>query len=82
VFVGNNSFSAFAALQHFWSPTVSSALDVSYGQQGANHDWKGGANLVWSPVSGFSAGATVFYTTGTTNPNGVWTGRLSLTRSW
>ena len=62
-----------AALQHYWTPTVSQAIYGSYmkTEYGAaslatlmTSDWKEvrvGTNLVWSPVKGFGIGAELMY---------------------
>jgi hypothetical protein len=78
----NNTWSAFAGFQHFWSATVSSGLDISYANDAAGNDyWQGGASLVWAPVSGFSAGLYGFYAQSGSAP-GAWTGQIALVREW
>jgi hypothetical protein len=86
-FVGGGSdyytnWSAFASFQHFWSPTLSSAITGSYLNDGDDSNtWAVGGNLVWAPVSGFEASAQVYYI-GYEGDGGEWKGRLRLKRSW
>jgi hypothetical protein len=53
------SWMALVSFQHFWAANLSSAISFSYHQDapgGAGATWDSAVNLVWSPVSGFSAG--------------------------
>jgi len=82
--LGQATWSAFASFQHFWSPTLSSAITGSYSNNTvtANSAWAAGANLVWAPVSGFSATLQGTYTVNNTANTGVWAGKIALKRSW
>ncbi len=84
-------WSALASFQHFWTPTLSSAVTFDY------YNTTGGAttvsynpnksayqiygNLVWSPVTGFYAGVEGGYTKVSTT-SGAWSAKIRLKRSW
>lgn len=85
---GQTSWTAFASFQHFWTAQLSSAITASYAK---NTDtdvsgWAAGANLVWAPVSGFSAKLEGVYTapisTAPAGTDGSWTAKVALKRSW
>ena len=81
----SNNWSVFASFQHFWSPTLSSALTGSYGSTDSgsgSNTWGVGANLVWAPVAGFSAKLEGTYTKASTASQGTWAGKVALKRSW
>ena len=54
---GETMWTAFASFQHYFSPTVSAALTGTYASDSTagSTAWGIGANLVWAPVTGFSA---------------------------
>jgi hypothetical protein len=80
---GTTQWSAFASFQHFWSPTLSSALTGAVYDPGPGATtWALGGNLVWAPVSGFEASGQVVYQSIAGASPGAWTGRLRLKRSW
>jgi Porin subfamily len=67
------SYSAFAGLLHYWTPTVRQGLFGGYGvvDQGRAAvsattasrftQWQVGSNVIWSPVAGLDIGAEVQY---------------------
>jgi hypothetical protein len=76
---------ASASFLHFWSPTVSSAVGVTYQNRswvtaGANR-WQAAINLVWAPVTGFSAGGEVGWTKVDGSPD-LWAAKIRVDRSW
>ncbi len=88
---GANNWSAFASFQHFWSPTLSSAITGTFastdavngrGAAGSTSAWGVGANLVWAPVSGFAATLEGTYVKHSSLNNGDWAARVILKRSW
>ena len=83
-------WSAAASFQHFWAPNLSSAITWGYYDQSAaagavavaantGYDLRG--NLVWAPVTGFSAGVEGLYKkiSGTSS---TWDVLVRLQRSW
>jgi hypothetical protein len=83
-------WSFLASFQHFWTPTLSSAVDFDYySQTGSTYSptyvnsngWEIFGNLVWAPVSGFSAGIDVGYAKINTT-SGVWKAKIRLERDW
>jgi hypothetical protein len=82
---GQASWSAFASFQHFWTAQLSSAITGSYSSNTVSgvNQWAAGANLVWAPVSGFSAKLEGVYTAApSTGGTGAWTAKVALKRSW
>jgi len=86
---GSSVWSALASFQHFWSPTLSSAVTFSYldyATGAANNDvWSLYGNLVWAPVTGFLAGVEAGYTSssaGTAAATNMWAAKIRLQRSW
>jgi hypothetical protein len=81
---GDSVWSALASFQHFWTPQLSSAVTFDYSNNGWNdiQKYQVYGNLVWSPVAGFLAGAEVGYNKSSANPDGTWTGKIRLKRSW
>jgi hypothetical protein len=99
---GGSTWSLLASFQHFWAPTLSSAVTFDYMNQstGTSPAYTAGifpqpaaagggfnqysiyGNLVWSPVTGFSAGAEVGYKKASVNTDGAWSGKIRLVRSW
>jgi hypothetical protein len=86
---GSSVWSALASFQHFWMPTLSSAVTFSYLDYPAglagNDVWSVYGNLVWAPVTGFLAGVEAGYTTtsaGTAAATNMWTAKIRLKRSW
>ncbi len=86
VYEGGSIWSAAASFQHFWTPTVSSAVTVQYfDQTGGTYDdnaYQIGGNLVWAPVTGFIAGVEGGYTKYDSSDDGTWTTKIRLERSW
>jgi hypothetical protein len=84
---GSSVWSALASFQHFWSPTLSSAVTFSYIDRPSTFGdtWSLFGNIVWAPVTGFFAGVEVGYTT-TSGTGGAgtnaWTAKIRLKRSW
>src|SRR5690606_5248901 len=87
---GSSVWSALASFQHFWSSQLSSAVTLGYSKaaddpyEGDIDKYQVSGNLVWSPVSGFSAGAEVGYSASRTdygNEDG-WAGKVRVIRSW
>jgi hypothetical protein len=94
---GGSVWSAVVAFKHFWAPTLSSAVTFQYadesGSTGAANNYSGytiAGNIVWAPVTNFSAGLEVGYsksnqpgtTGGVTNSDGVWGVKVRLVRQW
>jgi hypothetical protein len=90
---GGSIWSAMASFQHFWTPTLSSAVTFDYANQGAGTLPSGSAgtsfnvyqiygNLVWAPVTGFLAGVEGGYTKASNVSSGVWTAKIRFKRSW
>jgi hypothetical protein len=80
---GATQWSAFASFQHFWSPTLSSALTGAVYDPGTPAtSWALGGNLVWAPVAGFEASGQVVYQSIMGASPGAWTGRVRVKRSW
>jgi hypothetical protein len=82
-------WSALASFQHFWTPTLSSAVTFDYyNTSGAaatasnRSAYQIYGNLVWSPVTGFMAGVEGGYTKVSTSSSGAWTAKIRLERSW
>ena len=87
---GSSVWSALASFQHFWSSQLSSAVTLGYSKavddpyEGDIDKYQVSGNLVWSPVSGFSAGAEVGYSA-SRNDYGKedgWAGKVRVIRSW
>ncbi len=72
-------WSAAASFQHFWSPTLSSAVTFQYFNQGAS-GYQASGNLVWSPVANFYAGVEGGYQN--VGGTGTWGAKIRLKRSW
>jgi hypothetical protein len=84
VTAANNTWSIYAGFKHFWSAQWSSVLEGSYVSDPSAAPttmWTAGANLVWAPVTGFSAALQGVYTQ-PTGGTGVWTGKVALKRTW
>ncbi len=86
---GSSVWSALASFQHFWSPTLSSAVTFSYLDYAAaaaqNDVFSIYGNLVWAPVTGFLAGIEAGYTSssaGTSAATSAWTAKIRLKREW
>jgi len=84
---GGSVWMASASFLHFWAPTVSSAIGVTYqnrswltGTTGATR-WQAAVNLVWAPVTGFSAGAELGWAKVDGSPD-LWAAKIRLDRSW
>ncbi len=79
----NNGWAAFASLQHYFSKTLRTDWDFSYGKPAgasASNVTAIGGDLVWLPYTGFKAkvGAT-WNSTSTTN---YWAAQVALRRDW
>jgi len=78
-----NAWSVLASFQHFWAPTLSTAVAASYLSETAGPTGILGlnGNLVWSPVTNFHAGIEADYSkaSGTT---GVVSGLIRLERDF
>jgi hypothetical protein len=87
---GGSVWSAVAAFQHFWAPTLSSAVTFQYagassesGSPGWTNAYTIAGNLVWAPVSGFTAGVEGdYYKTNASSDDGTWQAKVRLVRSW
>ena len=79
----NDTWSVYGGFKHFWTAQFSSAIEASYVSMptAATSAWKLGANLVWAPVSGFSATLQGNYTQ-SSGSTGMWTGKVALKRTW
>jgi hypothetical protein len=84
---GTSVWSVVGSFQHFWSPTLSSAIKAGFTDRptvGDHTEVK--ANIVWAPVTGFWAGVEGAYTAtsavGTTAGTSSWSGLIRLKRSW
>ena len=88
---GGSVWSAAASFQHFWAPTLSSAVTFQYanGSGGATlldtTSYSIVGNLVWAPVTGFFAGVEGGYTN--TDVSGSpsadkWGVKIRLERDW
>jgi hypothetical protein len=83
-------WSAAASFQHFWSPTLSSAVSWQYynqqaggtGNVAASNGYSIVGNLVWSPVTGFYAGVEGGYSKVNTASSGSWGVKIRLERDW
>lgn len=76
---------AAASFQHFWSPTLSSAVTWQYtNQSGPNshNAYSIVGNLVWAPVTGFFAGVEGGYSKISTASSGAWGVKVRLERDW
>lgn len=70
-----------ASYKHNWSDTLSSAFTYSYSDSDSSPDENQfAANLVWAPVTGFSAGAEALYK----EQGGYdsWSGKFRIQRTW
>jgi hypothetical protein len=63
-----NGWQVAGGLRHYWAPTLRSNLHGSYAQVnfddtviGDITEWRAGANLFWSPVSGLDIGVEAIY---------------------
>jgi hypothetical protein len=85
---GGSVWSAVVAFQHFWAPTLSSAVTFQYvDESGTDHGNNGNAysiagNLVWAPVTNFLAGVEVGYEKYNTSSDGTWGVKVRLERDW
>ena len=78
-------WSAAASFQHFWSPTLSSAVSYQYvntGGPGSSNAYSIVGNLVWSPVTNFIAGVEGGYSKVSTAASGSWGVKIRLERGW
>jgi hypothetical protein len=83
---GGSVWSALVGFTHFWAANLKSSFDFEYSSQsgattGNGHAWEAGGNLVWAPVTGFSAGVEADYKKAA-GAAGAWTGKIRLVRSW
>ena len=88
VAAGGSVWSALVGFKHYWAPTLVTNLDFEYfNESGATPTtangsaWEAGANLVWSPVTNFSAGVEGTYKK-VGSASGVWGARIRLQRNW
>ena len=83
---GTASWTAFGSFQHFFNPTLSGAVTVSYANAAGVNQWAGGANLVWKPYAGFSTTVQGTYTAPASNAApgtaGSWAAKVALKREW
>jgi hypothetical protein len=84
---GGSVWSAAASFQHFWSPTLSSAVTWQYynqsaGTVAASNAYSIVGNLVWAPVTGFYAGVEAGYSKVNTASSGTWGVKIRLERGW
>lgn len=86
-FATGSVWSASASFLHFWSPTVSSAISFGYQNRswltstsGVNR-YQAALNLVWAPVTGFSAGGEIGWTQIDGSP-ALWAAKIRVDRSW
>ena len=80
-------WSAAASFQHFWSPTLSSAVTFQYYNQiwprcVNTNAYSIAGNLVWAPVTGFFAGVEGGYSKVNTAATGTWGVKIRLQRDW
>ena len=84
-------WSAAASFQHFWAPTLSSAVTFQYSSQSAattgvtvasQDAYSIAGNLVWSPVTGFFAGVEGGYAKSSLSSTGTWGVKIRLQRDW
>ncbi len=84
-------WSAAASFQHYWSPTLSSAVTWQYSSQSASASgvtvasqsaYQISGNLVWSPVTGFYAGVEGGYGKSSLSTTGTWGVKIRLQRDW
>ena len=91
--VGSNGsvWSAAASFQHFWAPTLSSAVTWQYYNQeastgtvavAASNTYSIVGNLVWAPVTNFYAGVEAGYSKLNTASSGTWGVKVRLERDW
>ena len=91
--VGSNGsvWSAAASFQHFWAPTLKSAVTWQYYNQEASAGTVAVAaanmysivgNLVWAPVTNFYAGVEAGYSKKNTASSGTWGVKVRLERDW
>jgi hypothetical protein len=70
-----------ASYKHNWSDTLSSAFTYSYSDADSTPDENQfAANLVWAPVTGFSAGAEALYIE--QGGSDSWAGKFRIQRTW
>jgi hypothetical protein len=80
---GTASWTAFASFQHYFAPTLSGAVTVSYANAGGVTQWAGGANLVWKPYAGFSTTVQGTYTAApSSGGTSSWAAKVALKREW
>ena len=85
---GGDVWSAAASFQHFWAPTLSSAITFQYANgSGAalvadTTSYEIVGNLVWSPVTNFFAGVEAGYHKYNTAASGTWGVKVRLERDW
>ncbi len=88
---GGSIWSAAASFKHFWSPMLSSAVTWQYYNQGASTGavtvgassaYSIAGNLVWTPVTNFSAGVEGGYSKVSTASSGTWGVKVRLERDW
>ncbi len=79
-----STWSAAASFQHFWAPTLSSAVTWQYYNKSAGgpNAYSIVGNLVWSPVTNFFAGVEGGYSKVNTASTGTWGVRVRLERDW
>ena len=89
-YAGGSVWSALASFQHFWTPQLSTAISADYANMSgavvgtSGSKWQAAINLVWAPVTGFSAGLEGGYSSplsGTT-ATGTWNVKARLKRTW
>ncbi len=79
-----STWSAAASFQHFWAPTLSSAVTWQYYNKsgGGPNAYSIVGNLVWAPVTGFFAGVEGGYSKVNTASTGTWGVKIRLERDW
>lgn len=87
VAAGGSVWSAAASFQHFWSPTLSSAVTFQYFDESGTSSYNYNAysvvgNLVWAPVTGFYAGVEGGYSKYNNASDGTWGVKIRLERDW
>jgi len=77
-------WSMATSFQHFWAPTLSSAVTFGYWNQSdvaVSDAYQVRGNLVWAPVTGFFAGVEGTYTK-YEGSDGSWGVKVRLERDW
>lgn len=77
---GGTAVYFLASFKHMWSDTLSSAFTYSYSDSDYSEENQFAANLVWSPVTGFSAGAEALYVD--EDGDDSWSGKFRIQRTW